>query len=92
MCELMWYTSRYRWFAFHWRSLEWWGGMCYTIGVVGYNIAAISAVIYDCKMDQISLNTYVRGITLHHARDMLAAGCHLWPCLPADAQTLRRLS
>ena len=41
-------ACRYRYVAFYWWSLEWWGGMCYAIGVVGYNMAAFTAVIYDC--------------------------------------------
>ena len=50
---------RYRYIAFHWWSLEWWGAMNYTIGVVGYNIAAITAVIYDCH--EFGANAYVSG-------------------------------
>ena len=45
--------------------------MCYAVGVVGYNIAAISAMIYDCKT--IDADTYVSGVTVVHVR---ASACH----------------
>ena len=40
--------------------------MCYAVGVVGYNMAAISAVIYDCH--PFDDNTYVSP-SLHPKSD-----------------------
>ena len=49
---------RYRWIGFHWQSLEYWGGMCYFVGVIGYNMASIVSIIYDCIY--VNLTLYVR--------------------------------
>ena len=65
---------RYRYFAFYWWSLEWWGGMCYAVGVVGYNLAAISAMIYDCKT--IDADTYVSDSVAIHSADAASPTSH----------------
>ena len=46
MCDMG--LTRYRWFGFHWRSLEWWGGVCYAGGVLGYNTSSVTDIIHDC--------------------------------------------
>lgn len=45
-----------------------WGAMCYFIGVIGYNLASIVSVIYDCE--DVNLDLYVSVITQSWAKLM----------------------
>lgn len=54
---------RYRWFGIWWWSLEWWGAMCYFVGVIGYNMSSVVSIIYDCKYVNLTLYTWTVGYT-----------------------------
>ncbi|KAK9790137.1 hypothetical protein WJX73_005894 [Symbiochloris irregularis] len=50
---------RYRWIGIYWWSLEWWGGMCYFIGVIGYNTASIVSIIAECTYVNADLYDWI---------------------------------
>jgi hypothetical protein len=51
---------RYRWVGFEARRLEFWGALCYLVGVALFFVGLVALIINDCPGHLLPTLTYVR--------------------------------
>ncbi|KAK9804561.1 hypothetical protein WJX73_010643 [Symbiochloris irregularis] len=50
---------KYRWLAFEPRSLEWWGGTIYFLGILTFVIPAVAGIVFDCNGRSAIVKTWL---------------------------------